>query len=130
MFNALGGLGGGGQVDAKPANDANVALYSTFAVVGFSAGSIVNRLGVRWSMALSGIGYTIYVSSYLSYNYTQNYGYMIFAGFFLGCCAGVLWAAQGVIMMSYPPEESKGRYIGWFWIIFNRTKRPPPVIDD
>lgn len=80
MFNALGGLGGGGQVDAKPANDANVALYSTFAVVGFSAGSVVNRLGVRISMALSGIGYTIYVSSYLSYNYTQNYGYMIFAG--------------------------------------------------
>ena len=119
MFNALGGLGGGGQVDAKPANDANVALYSTFAVVGFSAGTIVNRLGVRLAMSLSGIGYTIYVSSYLSYNYTQNYGYMIFAGFFLGCCAGVLWAAQGVIMMSYPPEKSKGRYIGWFWIIFN-----------
>lgn len=22
-------------------------------------------------------------------------------------------------MMSYPPETSKGRYIGWFWIIFN-----------
>lgn len=22
-------------------------------------------------------------------------------------------------MMSYPPEQSKGRYISWFWIIFN-----------
>jgi hypothetical protein len=21
--------------------------------------------------------------------------------------------------MSYPPEESKGRYISWFWMIFN-----------
>jgi MFS family permease len=37
----------------------------------------------------------------------------------LGCCAGILWSAQGAIMMSYPPEKLKGRYISWFWIIFN-----------
>lgn len=34
MFNALSGMGGGGQVNAHAADDANVALYSTFAVVG------------------------------------------------------------------------------------------------
>lgn len=44
MFNALGGMGGGGQVDAKAANDANTALYSTFAVFGFFAGTIVSRI--------------------------------------------------------------------------------------
>jgi hypothetical protein len=32
MWNALNGLGGGGLVNAEPANNANVALYSTFAV--------------------------------------------------------------------------------------------------
>lgn len=36
MFNALSGMGGGGQVNAKAADDSNVALYSTFAVVGKS----------------------------------------------------------------------------------------------
>ena len=25
----------------------------------------------------------------------------------------------GAIMMSYPLEQSKGRYISWFWMIFN-----------
>lgn len=39
MFNALAGLGGGGQFDATTANNANVALYSTFSVVGFFAGT-------------------------------------------------------------------------------------------
>ena len=34
MFNALGGMGGGGQIDANAADKANTALYSTFAVVG------------------------------------------------------------------------------------------------
>jgi MFS family permease len=37
----------------------------------------------------------------------------------LGCCAGILWSAQGAIMMSYPSEKLKGRYISWFWMIFN-----------
>ena len=37
MFNALGGLGGGGQINPSAADKANVALYSTFAVVGESA---------------------------------------------------------------------------------------------
>ncbi|KAF2680720.1 MFS general substrate transporter [Lentithecium fluviatile CBS 122367] len=93
MFNALNGLGGAGQLDkdAYASDASNCALYATFAVVG----------------------------SYLCFNYTRNFGYVVFAGVLLGCCAGILWAAQGAIMMSYPPEKLKGRYISWFWLIFN-----------
>ena len=119
MFNALSGLGGAGQEDPKTADNANVAVYSTFAVVGFFAGSITNRLGIKLTLSLGGLGYCLYVSSFLSYNKNQNSGFVIFAGAMLGVCAGMLWAAQGAIMMSYPPEQSKGRYISWFWMIFN-----------
>lgn len=119
MFNALNGLGGGGQEDPKTADNANVAVYSTFAVVGVFTGSITNRLGIKLTLSLGGLGYCLYVSSYLSYNHNQNTGFVTFAGAMLGVCAGMLWAAQGAIMMSYPPEQSKGRYISWFWMIFN-----------
>ncbi|POR37108.1 UNC93-like protein [Tolypocladium paradoxum] len=119
MFNALSGLGGGGQVDATAQDHASVALYSTFAVVGFFAGTFANRLGLRLTLSLGGLGYCIYSASFLSYSHTQNIGFVIFAGAFLGVCAGLLWTAQGAIMMSYPSENSKGRYISWFWIIFN-----------
>lgn len=119
MFNALSGMGGGGQVDTEAANKANIALYSTFAVVGFFAGTIANTLGVKFALGFGGLGYSIYVASFLSFSHTQNYGFTIFAGAFLGVCAGLLWCAQGAIMMSYPPEASKGRYISWFWMIFN-----------
>lgn len=34
MFNALSGMGGGGQVSANAADEANVALYACFSVVG------------------------------------------------------------------------------------------------
>ena len=119
MFNAVNGLGGGGQVNPQASNDSNTALYATFSVVGFFAGTVTNALGIKIALSFGGLGYAVYVSSYLCYNHTESYGYIVFAGFFLGCCAGVLWSAQGAIMMSYPPEKEKGRYISWFWIIFN-----------
>lgn len=119
MFNALGGLGAGGQVDPQAQNDANTALYSTFAVVAFFSGTIANTLGVRVTLAFGGLGYCIYAASFLSYNHNQNHGFVVFAGAFLGVCAGLLWTAQGTIMISYPPEDQKGRYISYFWIIFN-----------
>jgi len=119
MFNALNGMGGGGQLDPTANNRANTALYSTFAVVGFFAGTFTNKLGIRTALSFGGIGYSIYVASYLSYNHNRNLGFTTFAGALLGVCAGLLWCAQGAIMMSYPPEASKGRYISWFWMIFN-----------
>ncbi|KAI9800960.1 MAG: hypothetical protein M1833_003097 [Piccolia ochrophora] len=119
MFNALNGLGGGGQVSAKDVDNAQVALYSTFAVIGFFAGTFTNRLGLKLTLSLGGLGYFLYASALLCYNHTQNAGFLIFSGAFLGLCASLLWCAQGAIMMSYPPEASKGRYIAWFWMIFN-----------
>ncbi|MCJ1398936.1 hypothetical protein MMC11_002137 [Xylographa trunciseda] len=118
-FNAVNGLGGGGQLDATVADNANVAVYSTFSIVGFFAGSLVNRLGIRLTLSFGGLGYFLYIASYLSYNHNANAGFVTFAGAVLGLCAGLLWSAQGAIMLSYPPEQSKGKYISWFWMIFN-----------
>lgn len=101
MFNAVSGLGGGGQVNATTANNANVALYSTFSVVGFFAGSIANRLGIKLTLSFGGFGYFLYIASFLSYNHTKNAGFVIFAGALLGVCAGLLWTAQGAIMVCH-----------------------------
>lgn len=123
MFNALTGLGGAGQLgedeNLQASNASNCALYATFAVVGFFAGTVTNVLGIRIALSFGELGYCVYVSSFLCFNHTYNLGYVVFSGLLLGCCAGVLWSAQGAIMMSYPPEKLKGRYISWFWVIFN-----------
>ena len=119
MFNALSGLGGGGISDIKTADNANVALYSTFATIGFFGGTICNYIGVRASLCFGGTGYAMYAASLLCYYHTQNSGFVIFAGAYLGVCAGCLWAAQGAIILSYPTENRKGTAIMVFWIIFN-----------
>lgn len=119
MFNAVNGLGAAGLVSAHDINNANTALYSMFAGVGFFAGSIANRIGLRLTLGFGGFGYCLYIASILSYNHNGNAGFLIFAGALLGLCAGMLWTAQGAIMLSYPPERAKGRYIAVFWMIFN-----------
>lgn len=121
MFNAINGLGGAGQLeqDSFASAASNTALYATFAIVGFFAGSITNAMGIRFALSFGGLGYSVYIGAYLSWNHSRNLPYVIFAGLLLGCCAGVLWSAQGAIMMSYPLEKEKGRFISWFWVIFN-----------
>ncbi|KAJ2053053.1 hypothetical protein H4S04_000926 [Coemansia sp. S16] len=119
MFNALNGMGGGGQVDRTTGNNANTALYCTFIIFGVLGGAIVNLCGVRWTIFGSGLTYALYSSSYIYLNHTGNGAFTIAAGAILGIGAGILWAAQGMIMVSYPREEEKGRYIAVFWIIFN-----------
>lgn len=118
MFNALSGIGASIN-DKVTADNANVALYSTFATIGFFGGTICNVIGVRASLMFGGVGYAIYAASLLCFNHTENKGFVIFAGAFLGVCAAVLWAAQGTIIMSYPTESTKGRAIMIFWVIFN-----------
>lgn len=122
MFNALNSLGAAGLPNefTSVSDAANTAVYATFAVVGFFAGTVINTVGIRTALSFGGLGYCVYISSYLAYNNTQKaFGYVVFSGLLLGCCAGILWSAQGAIMMSYPSEKLKGRFISWFWIIFN-----------
>ncbi|KAH9168622.1 MFS general substrate transporter [Lactarius sanguifluus] len=120
LFNALNGLGAGGQVDSATSANANSTLYATFAVAAFFAGSINNILGPRLTLFLGSSGYAIYIGSYLVVNIHNNAGgFMIAAGAVLGLCAGLLWTAQGSLMLAYPTENQKGTFIGIFWSIFN-----------
>lgn len=45
--------------------------------------------------------------------------FVIAAGAILGIGAGLLWTAQGSLMLAYPTEGNKGKFIGVFWTIFN-----------
>ncbi|GAA5937997.1 hypothetical protein JCM1841_002913 [Sporobolomyces salmonicolor] len=119
MFNALSGIGGGGQQDATTSNNGSVALYSTFAVTSFFSGTINNRLGARLTLSLGAAGYALYVGSFLSYNINANGHFVVAAGAILGVCAGMLWTAQGSTTLAYATEQTKGRLFATFWMIFN-----------
>lgn len=119
MFNAVNGLGGGGQVDHTAANNGNTALYAAFAVFGILGGGVYNLLGPRLTLSFGCSFYVLYVGSYLYYNHHSNQDFVITAGALLGMGAGLLWAGEGAMMTAYPTEDKKGLYISLFWTIFN-----------
>lgn len=118
-YNAITGIGNSGIKDPGVADNANVALYSCFATIGFFGGVICNIIGVKICLMLGGSGYLMYTTSLLVYHYKENAGFCIFAGAYLGVCASLVWAAQGSIIMSYTREGYKARAIMVFWVIFN-----------
>ncbi|XP_057439120.1 UNC93-like protein 1 [Lotus japonicus] len=119
MFNALSGMGGGGQVNPTASNNSLTALYTTFAVFGILGGGIYNILGPHLTLFAGCSTYVLYAGSFLYYNHQQHQTFAIVSGALLGIGAGLLWAAQGAIMTSYPPVNRKGTYISIFWSIFN-----------
>ncbi|CDH56700.1 mfs general substrate transporter [Lichtheimia corymbifera JMRC:FSU:9682] len=121
MFNALMGLGAGGSMSSNVAltDAANGALYGCFAIVGFFAGSITNMVGVKTTLTVGSIGYALYASAFWIYDRQQVDSVVVAAGAILGCCAGIFWSAQGAVMMSYPEERHKGKYVAIFWTLFN-----------
>lgn len=118
-FNAITGIGNSGISNPKVADNANVALYSTFATIGAVGGVICNMIGPRLCLMFGGTGYLMYTASLLCYHYTENAGFCIFGGAYLGVCASLTWAAQGLMIMLYPLEHKKATAIMVFWVIFN-----------
>ena len=64
--------------------------------------------------------WTVFMFSSSAMNIHPRAGpFVIAAGAILGICAGLLWTAQGSLMLAYPTEDQKGKFIGIFWGIFN-----------
>lgn len=55
----------------------------------------------------------------LNYNIRATNGFVVAAGAILGVCAGLLWTAQGSLVLAYATEGQKGRLFSVFWIVFN-----------
>lgn len=119
MFNALNGMGAGGQEDPHAANNGLTALYATFSVFGILGGGLYNLLGPHKTLFFGCSFYVLFVGSFLYYNHHSNQLFVIVAGALLGMGAGLLWAGQGAMMTAYPTENRKGFYISLFWSIFN-----------
>lgn len=120
MYNALSGMGGSGQVDPTVAANASVALLSVGAVTAvFVAGPLVSWIGPRMSLVIGGWTYALYSGSLLNYNHTENAAFVIASGAILGLGANFIWIPEGMIVTTYVKQESRGRAIALFWIIFN-----------
>ncbi|KAF8530012.1 MFS general substrate transporter [Hysterangium stoloniferum] len=118
MFSAVSNLGGGGQQDVPLSDTANGVLYGFFALSGLVGGGVCNVLGPSLTLFFGSLGYALYVGALWCHQTQGTRWFLIFAGAILGISAGLLWSAQGEIMMSYPLEKDKGKAFSIFWAIY------------
>ncbi|KAJ5804126.1 uncharacterized protein N7518_000429 [Penicillium psychrosexuale] len=121
MYNALTGMGGSGQVDSTISANANVATHAcTAGAALLLAGSFYKYLGPRVCLLIGGWTYALYAGSLLDSDRRKNGGpFVIAAGAILGLGAAFFWVAQGTIVVTYTNDNTRGRAIGVFWVIFN-----------
>merc|ERR1712203_189144 len=113
MFNALNSIGLGG--DPSIGNLVNCCLYGTWMLTSIFAPTVVNIFGAKWVLLLGTWGYPLY--SLAMFFHVRAWA--VAAGVLLGFGAGLLWTAQGQLMMSYPRRSQTGRFVATFWGIFN-----------
>ncbi|KIJ67802.1 hypothetical protein HYDPIDRAFT_25272 [Hydnomerulius pinastri MD-312] len=112
MFNALTGLGGGGQMDAATSANSNAALYGIGSAAAFFSGSVCNILGPRLTLQLGTTAYPLLFGAYLAINIHPGAGaFVVTAGAILGVSSAFLWTAQGSLMLAYATEAQKGTFI-------------------
>jgi hypothetical protein len=117
-----------GTIDAllesrqEVASDATAVIYGTFAASSLVAPAITNMAGPRATLFVGTLGYLLYVLSLLNFRYNPNKtgeALVLLAAVCNGFCAALLWTAQGQLCMAYPTDNTRGFYLGLFWVIFN-----------
>ncbi|KAH7202957.1 hypothetical protein BKA60DRAFT_641075 [Fusarium oxysporum] len=119
IYLALTGLGaGGGQPSSqRVASLTNAILYGIYAVVGWCAGSILNYLKPKYTIAIGAIGYPFYVGSLWYYDRGGSEAFPLFSGALLGVCAALFWTSSGFIQFAYAEEKDKATYITYQWVL-------------
>lgn len=90
----------------------------TFTCLGGSV--LINKIGLRYSLALGTAGYSIYSAALYQNNRHGTEWFIYFGSAACGITAGLFWAAEGAIMLSYPPPESRGRYLA-YWLAYRNS---------
>lgn len=97
------------------ANISNGVLYGIFTFSAVAAGSLLNRIGPRWTMLFGITGYPVYQGAMWYFDESGNLWYPVVAGAYLGLSAGCLWTTAVFVSTAYPEERDKGRWRSILW---------------
>ncbi|KAL2753083.1 hypothetical protein ACRALDRAFT_1058753 [Sodiomyces alcalophilus JCM 7366] len=120
LWNAMNSVGAGGQQDPYLVMAGNALLFSIMTVTCLTGSLATNRFGVKPTLIFGATGYAVYSASL----YTNNrYGteWIIYLGSAAcGITAGLFWAAEGAIILSYPEPENHGKYLA-YWLCYRNS---------
>ncbi|KAL0938550.1 DUF895 domain membrane protein [Colletotrichum truncatum] len=117
LYNAMQSTGAGGQQTPYLVMSAN-AVLGVMMVVTCSLGSVMaNKIGLKNALIFGTTGYAIYSASLYTNNRYGTEWFVYVGSAACGITAGIFWAAEGAIMISYPEDQKRGRYLA-YWLAY------------
>lgn len=104
-------------------SDIGFTIYALFTVSSLFAAAVTNILGCKITIFIGILGYAclvIFSLIYFESGMDEKYVPLVMMGSgFLGIGAGLLWTAQGRLMLQYSNDNDAGYLFSIFWGIFN-----------
>lgn len=80
--------------------------------------ALVHRTSIRTALSIGGLGFSVYAASLANKSRGSNADwFIVFSAILCGLSAGILWAAEGAVALSYPERNKQGRYLS-YWLSF------------
>lgn len=80
----------------------------------------VNWVGVKKTLIFGTLGWSVYSAALYQNNRYGTEWFVIFGAAICGVSAGLYWAAEGAIVLSYPEYAKRGRYLA-LWLAFKNS---------
>ncbi|KAM0748534.1 MFS general substrate transporter [Meredithblackwellia eburnea MCA 4105] len=120
LYNAMTSTGAGGLQTPYLAM-AGSAILSVMMFVSCYFGSILsNKIGLKGALIFGTSGYCMYSASLYQNNRYGTQWFVLFGSAVCGLTAGVFWAAEAAIMVTYPEKHLRGRYLS-LWLAFRNA---------
>ncbi|KAJ5081760.1 hypothetical protein NUU61_010024, partial [Penicillium alfredii] len=117
IWGAMNSLGGGGEEKPYLVNAANALTFGLMVVSCFLSSVVVRIIGIKWTLIVGTMGYAPYAAGlYINNRFGQEW-LIILGAALCGLSAGIFWAAEAAIALSYPEPYNQGRFLG-FWLSF------------
>ncbi|KAK1827019.1 major facilitator superfamily domain-containing protein [Podospora conica] len=117
LWNANNSLGAGGALQPYLVNGANSLVFGLMGLFCILSPILINRVGVRNTLVAGTLGWSVYSASLYQNNRHGTEWFVMLGAAICGISAGVYWAAEGAIVLSYPEHAKRGRYLA-LWLGF------------
>ncbi|KAM0815770.1 putative Major facilitator superfamily (MFS) profile domain-containing protein [Seiridium cardinale] len=120
LWNAMNSVGAGGQQTPYLVMAGNAILFAIMTFTCLAGSLMVNRFGYRIALIYGTVGYVIYSAALYTNNRYGTVWFIYLGSAACGVSAGIFWATEGAIMLSYPEPEKRGRYLA-YWLTYRNS---------
>ncbi|KAI1645955.1 MFS general substrate transporter [Daldinia loculata] len=120
LWNAMNSVGAGGQQTPYLVMAGNAILFAVMTLTCLTGSMMANRFGLRNSLVVGTVGYVIYSAALYTNNRYGTEWFIYLGSAVCGLSAGIFWATEGTIMLSYPEPEKRGRYLA-YWLSYRNS---------